>query len=177
MAFRRQIVILIAAAIALLGVVYFFIRQWQIERERRYVLTRWLAHDCTVGERGRLEADLRRFGLALEQPFIDAFQQDPPAAELKTALDAAGQEFDEAQNELRTNNAYVVAGVDAAGFESISKPDFFKRRQDEYVHDYHAAALGGLAVIGGAKGQALLSGLAADPASPYQHVAQVVMRK
>jgi hypothetical protein len=146
-------------------------------RERREVVERWLATDCGVGERGRLEARLRQLGPQLESALIEAFDHGPSSSALKLALASGGQNYDQVQARLQANKSDGLDQAEIAAIRAMSKKEHLARVQADYVYSFRAAALVGLAITRGAKGRELLRRLAADGQSPFQHVAELALQR
>ncbi len=146
-------------------------------RERREVVQRWLATDCGVRERGRLEARLRQLGPQAEPALIEAFDRGPSASDLKLALASAGSNYDEVQARLQANKNDGLNPAEIAAIRVVSRDAHLAKLQAEYVYNFRAAALAGLAITRGAKGQELIRRLAADGKSPFQPIAILAVQR
>jgi hypothetical protein len=141
------------------------------------VALRWLSQDCTVGERGRLETQLRHEGLPAESTLITAFERGPGTELLDEVAAEAGSEYDEIASALAAGRTYGLSGAELASIRASSREVEVRRAREEFERSYKASALSGLAVISLTRGKEVLRRVAADPNSPNRAIARVALQR
>jgi hypothetical protein len=128
----------------------------------------WLLKACDVAEQDRLSAILRNFKTQFEAFFMDALDKGPDAQQLNEAEAAASKVFELRQEKLRTGKGLGLNQAQIQAARMVSREQYLARAKDDFVISYKARAVGGLGVVAGDKGVAVLRALAADSNSPLQ---------
>jgi hypothetical protein len=156
------------------------------ERGDRALARRWLLRNCTVTEQRELEAQVKRRGGALEPLLLEAFVTGPPQRDVNALLAEVERTYQRRQKWLaaveltsergqKRRAAGGVSGLSPELVEALRKVSLAEERQraaSRLDHNYRAAALAGLALIGRPEGKQLLERLAAEHTSPFRYLAE-----
>lgn len=164
--------VMIALAIAVVIAAVFFAGR----RPPNAVALRWLTRDCTVGDRPRVERELRHEGARAEGTLIRAFEQGPSGELLDEAAVEAGSEYDEMAQALSAGLTYGLSGTEIDSIRAISRVEHVQSAREQFDRNYRAAALAGLGVLALPRGMTLLQRVAADPRSPDQTIARLALQ-
>jgi hypothetical protein len=164
--------LLIAAVVAaVIAAVYFAC----LRPPPNEVALQWLTRDCTVGERVRVEAELRRQGAPAERTLLQAFARGPSAELLDEVAAEAGNEYDEVAQALSAGLTYGLNGSQVDSIRAISREEHVRGTREDFDRNYRAAALTGLGVLALPRGLSLLQRLAADTRSPNRATARLAL--
>lgn len=140
------------------------------------VALRWLGRDCSVGERGHVEAELRSAGEHAETTLLWAFRHGPPSERLDEIAVAAGNEYDEIAEALNAGLTYGLSAAEIASIRAVPRAGHVQDARDEFDRDYRAAALAGLGVLALPRGVALLRTVANDQNSRDSAIAILALK-
>jgi hypothetical protein len=132
----------------------------------------WLLKACDVAEQDQLSAVLRKFKQQFEQFFLNALNDGPPPQLLTEQEAEASRRFDLRQEALKTGKGLGLSAAELRAARMITREQYLAREKEDFVISYRSRAVGGLGVVGGDKGKAVLVALAADQNSPLQGSAQ-----
>jgi hypothetical protein len=108
---------------------------------------RWLAHDCTVGERGKLAAELRAAGEPAERTLIEAHKEGPPKAVIDELATEAGLQYDEVIEAFDAGRTYDLDQDEIAEFRAITRQEFIRDEVDAFKAAFKSLAISGLIVV------------------------------
>jgi len=132
----------------------------------------WLLKACDVAEQDQLSAVLRKFKQQFEQFFLSALNDGPPAQLLAEQAAEASRRFDLRQEALKTGKGLGLSDAELKAARMVTREQYLAREKDDFVISYKSRAVGGLGVVAGDKGKAVLVALATDRNSPLQGSAQ-----
>ena len=171
-----RLIIIAAIVLIAVGALLFWVYR-PVSPEAQAALERWLASDCPVGEGRRAEMDLRRFASVLEGPLIEIAEHGPPQADIDAVGAAAIRRFAGIETALRSGRKTGLPGPAVNALLLQTEPAYVMRARQDFVDSQISAALAGLSVTSGFRGRRLLERFSADPKSPYQDIARLVLRR
>jgi hypothetical protein len=137
----------------------------------RAVFESWLLRDCSIGEQAKLEAELRKIGPQLEEPFIDAAQSGPGAKLLLQIGQTAQREYVRRQELLKTGKGAGLSAENLALARKVTESEYVARQTTNFITGYKARALHGLGVVATEHGRNVLESYAKQEGSPLQSTA------
>jgi len=141
-------------------------------REDAALAAQWLARNCTLTERAKLEPQIQERGAALESRFIEAFSRGPQSSDLRALRAIVRSTYERQQDRLKNGETFGLSSEDVAALKKESEAEEQQQEADDFDIGYRAAALNALAVIGRPAGEQLLTRIANDKTSPFQGIAQ-----
>ena len=169
--------LLTAAALALVCASAHAQTRFGLSPEAYAVFNRWMLASCIGGEENALTGELRRYPQALARAFQQAIAAGPSAEELRAARAAAETRYDSrAQFPLEQ---FRIEGVDrevVARFSRVSRQQYVDDQVRRFATGYRSNAVAGLAIVGGAKGRALLARIAGNSRDPLAPAAREALK-
>jgi hypothetical protein len=132
----------------------------------------WLMKACDLGETDQLSPVLRKFKSQFELFFLNALDNGPAPQILKQVEAAASKTFDLRQAALKAGKGLGLSEADLQAARIITREQYLAHEKTNFVVSYKSRAVGGMGVVAGEKGKAVLRTLAADRNSPLQGSAQ-----
>lgn len=130
------------------------------------VAVRWLVHDCTVGEPGKLASELRAAGERAERTLIEAFKKGPRESAIDEVAAEAGLQYDEIIEALDAGRTYGLDQQEVAAFRAISRDEFIRGEVEHFRISFKSVAASGLTVIALPAGLKLVRRAGHTDASP-----------
>lgn len=159
--------------VAMLGAGLYVTRAFaQLPPEAQSAGDTWLMKACDLGETDQLSPILRKFKPQFELFFLNALDSGPAPQLLKQNETAASKIFDLRQAALKTGKGLGLSEADLQAMRMITREQYLAHEKENFVISYKSRAVGGLGVVAGEKGKAVLRALAADQNSPLQSSAQ-----
>jgi hypothetical protein len=132
----------------------------------------WLLKACDLHEQDQLSPVLRKFKSEFEEFFLNALENGPPPQLLADVETTASKTFDLRQQALKTGKGLGLSEADLQAARAITREQYLARARNDFVTSYKSRAVGGLGVVAGERGKAVLRAIASGQASPLQGSAQ-----
>lgn len=149
----------------------------QLPPEALNLVRTWLVKNCEVGEARVLEQDLKKWGTRVEPAFLEAVKDGPDAKLLSEFEEAAAKRFDQRQELLKAGVGLGLSSEDLEAARRVTRDDFIAKEREDFVLRYKSQALAGLGIVGGAKAQGVLQGIARDSKSPLRGSAEQALKR
>ena len=124
-----------------------------------------------------LPAILAQYRVPLEPFFLEVLNNGPDPQLLADVSAVASRSFDRRQKLLATGTGSGLSGADLDAARKVDRAQYLTQAAEMFVTSYKAQAVGGLGIVAGPMGRAILQALANDPKSPLRISAQEALRK
>ena len=141
------------------------------------IVNRWLLNTCGVGDSEVQAQQLRGLGTRARAALIRAFTDGPAVSSVREVEVQAEERFTKRQALLERGTGLGLSPEHLAAARRVTRTEFVTRATSDFVHQYRAEALRGLAVIGGEEARAFLRAIADDEASEFGVVATLALEK
>jgi hypothetical protein len=168
---------LTAAALAFVCASAYAQTRFGLSPEAYAVFNRWMLSSCIGGEETALTGELRRYPQALARAFQQAIAAGPSAEELRAVRAAAESRYDSrAKFPLEQFRIEGVNSEDVARFSGVSRQQYVDDQVRRFATGYRSNAVAGLAIVGGARGRALLARIAGNSRDPLAPAAREALK-
>ena len=158
----RQGLSVVVAVLALIAA-FLGLHQCRQSRSADQVYADWMNRSCAVGERGKLEGELRRYGSRLEARLEEAFLRGPSEAQKTQWRQVAQREWQEMVAAIDAGKTHGLTRQEISRLQTARLEGFSKGALDDYTEGYRSAAIAGLGIIGTQRAGQFLLRIRDDP--------------